>query len=416
MRAAGVARLLSWVSFVVAWQVSIPLLPTLLVPTPAEVGEFMWDEIRGDTLAPQTVYEAFATSLERLGARPADRVRDRHPDRAADGAVARRRTGSCTTSSSSGSRCRRSVWALIAAMWFGFGTIAPLITVVLAAWTFVVINVAEGVRNVPKDLIDMGRAYGVSRLDSIRYVIFPSLMPFFFAALRYALANAWKGLVLAELFASTNGAGWTIKFWYDAHRAQGIIGYALFFVIFALIVERLIFGRLSAYVFRWRPSSPALRKRKGVTVGTISVQNLRKEFVSDDSTVVALESASFEVSGHEFVSVVGPSGCGKSTLLNILSGIETPTSGVVEITEGGRDARLGYVFQAARLLPWRSVIDNMLFVQDDRDARDPRALRALPRHGRARPHGEASSRASSPAACSSGSASRARSRSSPTCC
>ena len=107
-------------------------------------------------------------------------------------------------------------------------------------------------------------------------------------------------------------------------------------------------------------------------MGTISVQNLRKEFVSDDSTVVALESASFEVSGREFVSVVGPSGCGKSTLLNILSGIETPTSGTVEITEGDREARLGYVFQAARLLPWRSVMDNMLFVQDNRDA-DSRA-------------------------------------------
>jgi uncharacterized iron-regulated membrane protein len=82
-------------------------------------------------------------------------------------------------------------------------------------------------------------------------------MPFFFAALRYGLANAWKGLVLAELFASTNGAGWMIKFWYDAHRAQGIVGYALFFVIFALIVERLVFGRLSAYVFRWRPQANA---------------------------------------------------------------------------------------------------------------------------------------------------------------
>ena len=102
-------------------------------------------------------------------------------------------------------------------------------------------------------------------------------------------------------------------------------------------------------------------------MGTISVQDLRKEFVSDDSTVVALENASFEVSGREFVSVVGPSGCGKSTLLNILSGIETPTSGVVEVKEGDRDARLGYVFQAARLLPWRSVMDNMLFVQENRD-------------------------------------------------
>jgi NitT/TauT family transport system ATP-binding protein len=103
-------------------------------------------------------------------------------------------------------------------------------------------------------------------------------------------------------------------------------------------------------------------------VGTIRVQDLRKEFVTDERTVVALESASFEVSGHEFVSVVGPSGCGKSTLLNVLSGIEVPTSGDVSITEGEREAKLGYVFQAARLLPWRTVIDNLLFVQDNRDA------------------------------------------------
>ncbi|MPZ91479.1 MAG: ATP-binding cassette domain-containing protein [Actinobacteria bacterium] len=103
-------------------------------------------------------------------------------------------------------------------------------------------------------------------------------------------------------------------------------------------------------------------------MASIKVQSLRKEFVTSDSTVVALENASFEASGHVFVSIVGPSGCGKSTLLNILSGIETPTSGIAEITEGDKKARNGYVFQAARLLPWRTVMDNLLFVQKDRDA------------------------------------------------
>ena len=102
-------------------------------------------------------------------------------------------------------------------------------------------------------------------------------------------------------------------------------------------------------------------------MGTISVRNLRKEFITAEDTVVALEDASFEVSGHEFVSVVGPSGCGKSTLLNILSNIETPTSGEVELCEGDRVAKLGYVFQAARLQPWRTVVDNLLLVQDSRD-------------------------------------------------
>jgi NitT/TauT family transport system permease protein len=259
VKAPRFARILSLITFLVVWQVSIPLLPTLLVPTPAEVGEFMWNEIRGDTLAPQTVYEAFGTSLGRLSLGLLIAFAIGLPIGLLMG-LSKKADWFGHDFVVVGLAMPSLVWALIAAMWFGFGTIAPLITVVLAAWTFVAINVAEGVRNVPKDLLDMGKAYGASRFDSIRFVILPSLMPFFFAALRYALANAWKGLVLAELFASTNGAGWTIKFWYDAHRAQGIIGYALFFVIFALIVERLIFGRLSAYVFRWRPQPGAQKE------------------------------------------------------------------------------------------------------------------------------------------------------------
>jgi NitT/TauT family transport system permease protein len=159
------------------------------------------------------------------------------------------------------------VWALIAGMWFGFGNLAPVVTVVLAAVTFVIINIAEGVRNVSKDLLDMSSAYRVGRLHTIRHVIFPSLMPFFFAALRYGLANSWKGLVLAEVWASTEGAGWVIKFFYDAHRSQGIVGYALFFIIVAVFIERIIFGRLSGYVFRWRPTVERARPEPTAPAG-----------------------------------------------------------------------------------------------------------------------------------------------------
>ncbi|HET9612313.1 MAG TPA: ABC transporter ATP-binding protein [Acidimicrobiales bacterium] len=98
----------------------------------------------------------------------------------------------------------------------------------------------------------------------------------------------------------------------------------------------------------------------------ILIKNLHKEFGTGADKVVALEDVNLSIGGHVFVSIVGPSGCGKSTLLNILSGIETPTSGTVAITQEGHDAAPGYVFQAARLLPWRTVMDNLLFVQSDR--------------------------------------------------
>lgn len=97
----------------------------------------------------------------------------------------------------------------------------------------------------------------------------------------------------------------------------------------------------------------------------IAVKNLHKEFGVGDEKVIALENVDLHIGGHVFVSIVGPSGCGKSTLLNILSGIETPTSGTVTITQDDHTAAPGYVFQAARLLPWRTVMDNLLFVQKD---------------------------------------------------
>ena len=99
----------------------------------------------------------------------------------------------------------------------------------------------------------------------------------------------------------------------------------------------------------------------------VELDLVHKEFVTGDHRVVALEGVSFEVEGNTFVSVVGPSGCGKSTLLNILAEIERPDSGRVTITQNGGPAKIGYVFQAPRLLPWRTVLDNLYLVQNPRN-------------------------------------------------
>lgn len=69
----------------------------------------------------------------------------------------------------------------------------------------------------------------------------------------------------------------------------------------------------------------------------------------------ALADISFTVEPGEFVTVVGPSGCGKSTLLRIASGLDDATSGTCEVDR----SNIGYVFQDATLLPWRTVRRNV---------------------------------------------------------
>ncbi len=96
------------------------------------------------------------------------------------------------------------------------------------------------------------------------------------------------------------------------------------------------------------PTVPAAATRERV----LHFRDVAKAF--PDGTV-ALEGVDLDIRRGEFVTVVGPSGCGKSTLLRIASGLSPATGGTVEM-----DAeRIGYVFQDATLLPWRSVLKNV---------------------------------------------------------
>lgn len=252
-RSPRFAQGISVALFLVGWELILPLIPTDLIPSPLRVGEFMWAELRGDTLAPQTVYQAFGSSLRRLLAGFGISLLVGVPIGLLMG-LFKRVEYLLHDFVVLALAAPALIWALLVAMWWGFGDKGSIITVVLASVPFVIMNIAEGVRATPKDLLDMGMAYDKSNTQRVRYIVLPSLMPFLFASLRYGLAHGWKALVLAEIFASTNGAGWTIRFWFDAGRVHSVIGYAVFFMILALLVERLIFDNLERRAFRWRPS------------------------------------------------------------------------------------------------------------------------------------------------------------------
>lgn len=94
----------------------------------------------------------------------------------------------------------------------------------------------------------------------------------------------------------------------------------------------------------------------------ISVRSVTEKY--ETTSTVALDNVSLDIAPGEFISLVGPSGCGKSTLLKIVSGLMRQTSGDVAL-EGRALSRpskdVGLVFQSPVLLPWRSILENVLF-------------------------------------------------------
>ncbi|CAM3119084.1 ABC transporter ATP-binding protein [Vibrio mytili] len=96
----------------------------------------------------------------------------------------------------------------------------------------------------------------------------------------------------------------------------------------------------------------------------VSFKNIGHTYQSDKQSVTVLNDVNFNVNKHEFVAIVGPSGCGKSTLLRLLSGLISPTEGEISVfgqpvTEPRED--IGIVFQKPTLLPWKNILDNVLF-------------------------------------------------------
>ena len=117
----------------------------------------------------------------------------------------------------------------------------------------------------------------------------------------------------------------------------------------------------------------------------INIDNLSKIYSTRGTgQVLALDRISFQVEDGEFVTVVGPSGCGKSTMLKILAGILPKSGGEVTLRGqpiAGPRQDIGVVFQSPVLLPWQTVLENVLVparIQNrDMDTHQERALHLL---------------------------------------
>ncbi|MER7351203.1 ABC transporter ATP-binding protein [Streptomyces aurantiacus] len=112
------------------------------------------------------------------------------------------------------------------------------------------------------------------------------------------------------------------------------------------------------------PEQPGAPSDRTATIApAVRLADVAVRFRTKKKDVTALEEVSLDVARGEFVAIVGPSGCGKSTLLKLVAGLLAPSAGGVAL--GGEHVRgprrdIGFVFQRAALLDWRSARRNIL--------------------------------------------------------
>lgn len=115
--------------------------------------------------------------------------------------------------------------------------------------------------------------------------------------------------------------------------------------------------------FRTGENSPGKEGADSAHPVVVNVSNASKQFVTRTGVVRAVENVSLDIREGEFVSIVGPSGCGKSTLMNMVAGLLPISAGEIAVQNRGVQGPvhdLGVVFQQHLLLPWRTIIENVM--------------------------------------------------------
>ena len=144
------------------------------------------------------------------------------------------------------------IWALIGLVIWGFKPQGWIFAIFLATFAIVTVNVAEGIRALPKDLLDMAKAFGTPLSRRQRHIVIPHLAPYIFTAIRFGFSNGWKITVLTEVFSSNKGIGFEMRVAYSLFATDEFLTWALSFFVFALILEKVVLQRFERRFFRWR--------------------------------------------------------------------------------------------------------------------------------------------------------------------
>lgn len=145
-------------------------------------------------------------------------------------------------------------WMLIAVFWFKNpeSRIFFILTVILLP--FYALNVYEGIRALPKDLIDMVESFRPSRWQILRYLIIPHIVPYIFLTTRSVIGYAIRMVIFAELVASALGIGSRMSYAQSTFRIDQVLAWTFLLVALNLLLQALL-DLIERTALKWRPEA-----------------------------------------------------------------------------------------------------------------------------------------------------------------
>lgn len=189
------------------------------------------------------------------------------------------------------------VYAIVAIIVFGISGMGPTSVVVLFVLPSIALNVAAGMMSVDPDLVGMSKAFNRSRSHVLKHVIIPTVTPFAFAGGRVSFADSWKLAALVETFGGSSGVGYQIARSYHLFSVRDVLAWMMFFVIFVVLLERLVLVNVEHRLFRWRADTPPQGRRWRSNRRATPVTEPASEAVERDAAEAVVDTPAKEATG-----------------------------------------------------------------------------------------------------------------------
>jgi len=256
------------------------------------------------------------------------------------------------------------LWAIPLVALMGIGHLPAITVISLITFPLVAVTIGEGMTTLPRSYGEMLSVFAPGFRPRMLELVLPHLRPFLAASVKAGLVLAVKASVTAEYFGANNGIGFQIQSAYMALRIRSLFAWAIILILviltfpyilrllgrFWLLASMLTDGR--AQTARLGLQGPGRTRLSESSSFAPRIQLQRLDFSWRNGGVL-LHDVNLEVEPGHVAVICGDSGIGKTTLLLLIASLLTPESGSVSCP-----ARIGFVFQDDRLLPWRSLLDN----------------------------------------------------------